>query len=743
MYQGRNPKLYLILFGLALVSSPGQGYSQCPTTTIYSGEMAGDNFGVSVKSAGDVDNDGADDIIVGAIGVNSGAGRVYVFSGATGDTLHIFDGEGPGDHFGVSVSGAGDVDNDGHADLIVGASRNDGSANNAGRAYVFSGNTGDLLYVFSGEGSSDGFGVSVGGAGDVNNDNFDDIIIGAYLNDGNGGNSGRAYVFSGADGDTLYVYSGERGGDQFGVSVSDAGDVNLDGYDDFIIGAYLNDEGGDNARGDGNAGGAYVFSGQTGDTLHVFLGSNGGDFLGISVSGAGDVDNDGYPDLIVGASKDEDEGTNSGKVFVFSGLDGSTLYVFGASGNAASGDLIQISGYSIYLNSGGAGGDIFGVSVSGAGDVNVDNYADIVIGASGNDISGPNTGIALVFSGLDGQELYRLSGETSGDAFGSAVSGGGDVNNDGAADLIVGAFANDGTGVDAGRVYVITPNQTDSDDDGIPDACDNCPTIANNDQSDSDGDGIGDVCDDCPNVNSGLDSDGDCVADDVDNCPLTFNPDQEDIDGDGLGDSCYLPQALWPLTIVVHQFFSSSAGAGASADGDDPDVNLCIYDPDGELICMDSSGNFENTIDTSGGGATYSNVDSSDSVVINSPKTGVYIIEIIPEEDADPTKEYLASIRVDGTSEQVAQGASVPPSGETDTLFVTTTPWIGGDADGSLAIDVQDAIFLVKYLFSGGPAPNPLAAGDANCSGAIDISDACSIILFIFQNGPNLGCPVF
>ncbi|MCH9032072.1 MAG: FG-GAP repeat protein [candidate division Zixibacteria bacterium] len=729
-------KLFLTLFALALVSLPRPGFGQCSTTTIYSGELGGDNFGVSVNSAGDVNNDGADDIIVGAIGVNSAAGRVYVFSGATGDTLYVFDGEAQGDHFGVSVSGAGDVDNDGHADLIVGASRNDGSANNAGRAYVFSGRTGELLYVFSGEGSSDGFGVSVGGAGDVNDDNFDDIIIGAYQNDGNGGNSGRAYVFSGADGDTLYVYTGQGGGDVFGVSVDGVGDVNKDGYADFIIGAYLNDANG------GNAGGAYVFSGFNGDTLYEFLGEQGGAHFGISVAGAGDVNNDTYPDFIVGASKDDSGGTNSGKAFIFSGLDGSTLYVFGASGSVASSNLIQISNYSIYLNSGGAGGDIFGVSVSGAGDVNADDYADIVVGASGNDISGPNAGIALVFSGLDGQELYRLTGESSGDAFGSAVSGG-DVNNDGAADLIVGAFENDGAGDNAGRVYVITPNQIDSDNDGIPDACDNCPAIANNDQSDTDGDGIGDVCDDCPNVNSSIDGDGDCIADDVDNCPLNFNPAQEDVDGDGLGDSCYLPQALWPLTIVVRQFFPSSAGAGPSPDGDDPDVNLCIYDPDGEIICTDSSGNFENTIDTSGGGATYSNVETNDSVVINSPKTGTYIIEIIAEADADPTKNYIASIRVDGTSEQETQGASVPTSGETDTLFLTTTPWLGGDADGSFAIDVGDASFMIKYIFADGPAPNPLAAGDADCSGAIDVNDICTIIIYIFQDGPALGCPIF
>ena len=141
------------------------------------------------------------------------------------------------------------------------------------------------LYTFTGAAVFDNFGLSVSGAGDVNNDGYSDLIVGAYGNDAGGSNAGRAYVYSGQTGGLLYTFTGEAAGDEFGRSVSGAGDVNNDGYADLIVGAPSTEY-------EGYPGQAYVYSGQTGALLYTFTGEAAGDLFGTSVSGAGDVKND-------------------------------------------------------------------------------------------------------------------------------------------------------------------------------------------------------------------------------------------------------------------------------------------------------------------------------------------------------------------------------------------------------------------------------------------------------------------
>jgi hypothetical protein len=386
-------------------------------------------FGYSVSGAGDVNNDGYADLIVGAPYNGAGgtsAGRAYVYSGHTRALLYTFTGEAAGNQFGYSVSGAGDVNNDGYADLIVGAPGNDAGGTDAGRAYVYSGQTGALLYTFTGEAAGDRFGVSVSGAGDVNNDGYADLIVGAGWNNAGGTNAGRAYVYSGQTGALLYTFTGAAADDRFGRSVSGAGDVNKDGYADLIVGAYNNDAGGT------DAGRAYVYSGQSGALLYTFTGEAAGDRFGGSVYGAGDVNNDGYADLIVGAFYNDAGGADAGRAYVYSGQTGALLYTF----------------------TGEAAGDLFGTSVSGAGDVNNDGYADLIVGAPYNGAGGTEAGRAYVYSGLTAALLYTFTGEAAGNAFGASVSGAGDVNNDGYAELIVGAPFHDAGGTAAGRAYV-------------------------------------------------------------------------------------------------------------------------------------------------------------------------------------------------------------------------------------------------------------------------------------------------
>ncbi len=431
-----------------------RGYAQTITLNSPNEEVSG-QFGVAVSSAGDVNGDGKADVIAGAFHENPGAspvdaGRAYIFSGADGSLLFtlVSPNEEAGGEFGISVSGAGDVNADGKADVIVGARLEDPGTSpvNAGRAYVFSGADGSLLFtlVSPNEEASGQFGIRVSGAGDVNSDGRADVIVGAMTEDPGTSpiNAGRAYIFSGADGSLLFTLASpnEQAAGHFGVWVSGAGDINNDGKADVIVGAFFEDP----SPSAIDAGRAYVFSGADGSVLFTLVSPNAetsGEF-GSPVAGAGDVNMDSTPDVIVGA-RPEDPGTSpndAGRAYIFSGVDGSLLFTL-ASPNQES-------------------GGVFGNSVSGAGDVNDDGYADVMIGAPFEDpgASPINSGRAYIFSGADGsvwRTLVSPNEETSG-AFGVSVSSAGDANADGKPDVIVGAYLEDPSAgsTNAGRAYI-------------------------------------------------------------------------------------------------------------------------------------------------------------------------------------------------------------------------------------------------------------------------------------------------
>ena len=390
----------------------------------FGADSAGDGFGGAVSGAGDVNGDGIPDLIVGAIGDDSGttSGSARVFSGSDGSLLYNFDGDSAGDLFGASVSGAGDVNGDGFADLIVGAPGPLFAIPVNGYARVFSGIDGSVLFNFDGDSLLDFFGRSVSGVGDLNGDGFDDFIVGAPGTPFGNAISGYARVFSGSDGSVLYNFEGDSLFDEFGASVSGAGDIDGDGFADLIVGATGVDS--DDPFIDGDSGSARVFSGSDGSVLHNFAPANpnGGEGFGTSVSGAGDVNGDGFADLIVGAHVTADGfGGIGGSARVFSGSDGSVLYLYG----------------------GGFEG-FFGRSVSGAGDVNGDGFADVIIGVAGDAETGFGGvgGSARVRSGIDGSALYDFDGDFRFDGFGTSVSAAGDLNGDGIDDFIVGAYAN-------------------------------------------------------------------------------------------------------------------------------------------------------------------------------------------------------------------------------------------------------------------------------------------------------------
>ena len=494
-----------------------------------------DQSGRSVSNAGDVNGDGFDDLIIGAHradpnGLNnsfdSGASYV-VFGKESGDVVELSDIEvGTGtfgfmiaggiekSYYNQSVSGAGDVNGDGLADLIVGAPL--GGAGRTGISFVVFGkadnttiNLSDISlnniggFVINGVSSLDQSGQSVSGAGDVNGDGKDDLIVGSFKDDPNGSNSGASFVVFGKadttavalsdiegevlnpidlDGNAIlddpsgFVINGVAEGDLSGTSVSGAGDVNGDGLDDLIIGASHDDPNGSNSGASfvvfGKAGSEVVELSAIGTGGFAINGISAGDATGSSVSGAGDVNGDGLDDVIIGVPFSGSDRALSGASFVVFGKAGTDVVELSdiKSGTLnlidlnLNGLLDDPSGFEI---SGLTSDALLGHSVSDAGDVNGDGFDDLIIGAHNFDFNGSSSGTSFVVFGkadgiavdipgiITGRGGFALNGVSQNDQSGRSVSSAGDVNGDGFDDLLIGAPLDDPNSIEsAGTSFV-------------------------------------------------------------------------------------------------------------------------------------------------------------------------------------------------------------------------------------------------------------------------------------------------
>ncbi len=340
-------------------------------------------------------------------------------------------------------------------------------------------------FVLNGIDAADRSGHSVSSAGDFNGDGFDDLIIGAYTADPNGmGRAGECYVvFGGAgvgsatpielaslDGSNGFILNGIDQNDRCGFSVSSAGDVNGDGFDDLIIGAYYastKDElAGESYIVFGGAGvgsgGVIELSGLDGANGFVLRGVDAFDRSGQAVATAGDVNGDGFGDMMIGAASADPNGQTSGETYV----------VFGGAGIGASGvfELSDLDGANGFVLRGVNMSDFSGLSLASAGDVNADSYDDLIIGAAFADPNGMQSGESYVvfggvdtgaagvieLSNLDGTDGFVLNGIDADDQSGYSVSYAGDINGDGVDDLVIGAHRADVNDRDrAGESYVV------------------------------------------------------------------------------------------------------------------------------------------------------------------------------------------------------------------------------------------------------------------------------------------------
>jgi hypothetical protein len=398
-----------------------------------------DQIGTQIGAAGDIDGDGVPDVILGANYSSPNglfqAGSAFVYSGQTGSLLWRFDGSNSAEWLGHSTAGIGDVNGDGFGDVIVGAPKaTPQAAFRAGAAYIFSGADGTLILQFNGANTNDYFGTSVASAGDIDGDGVEDVVVGAPQADSGNGNTGSAFVYSGATGNQLWRFDGFQGGEWMGCAVASAGDVNADTVPDFIIGAQYTSQ-----YGLAFAGSAYVFSGADGTLLWRFDSENSYDEFGTSVSTAGDVDADGHADMIIGAPLADPHGASyAGAAYVYSGATGRRLWQF--TGKKAN--------------------DQLGASVSGGGDVDGDGVSDIIAGAMyTNEGAFLQSGSAYLWSGATGELLKTFQGASMGDSFGSSVAFIGDVDGDQLEDFAIGARANDPQGINsAGSVYLHSLN---------------------------------------------------------------------------------------------------------------------------------------------------------------------------------------------------------------------------------------------------------------------------------------------
>jgi hypothetical protein len=420
-------------------------YWTYPNQEDFSLFQNGTELGTAVSSAGDLNDDGYDDAIVGAIRYTDNVdkeGAVFLFLGSqqglSNSPVWVQGGGQDSSEFGCAINNIGDINGDLVSDILVGACRYNTTLKQAGKIFVYFGGS-DITaksmadWNFEGDQKESSFGSAVSPAGDLNKDNFADFIVGAKYYDTEGKtNNGKAFVFFGGKKEDIsispdWIATGIDSYSLFGYSVSSAGDVDGNGYPDIIVGS----------PGLTNFGYAYVFlnsiSGLEDIPSITITNSQPGAKFGSSVAGIGDVNHDGFDDVLIGSPSAKNE---SEEVV-------GCVYLYLGSGGATSSDYQDYD----WMHCGDQVGGLFGATVAAAGNMNNDpeNLADFLVGMPNFSMSNEQRGAIFLFfgsssnpSGVDDYYEYTY-GKQSSTGFGSALSSTGDVNNDSVPDVIVGA----------------------------------------------------------------------------------------------------------------------------------------------------------------------------------------------------------------------------------------------------------------------------------------------------------------
>lgn len=407
------------------------------------GEFSGVDYGVSVASAGDINGDGFADVIVGAqkyLIDDERCGAAFVYLGGGGGLTSyphkILSSGVYGSYFGGAVDTAGDVNGDGYDDVIIGSPNHKEFVSNEprGAAYLYFGSPSGLQdaadWAFISPTKDSQFGYAVSGVGDVNGDGFDDVLIGANIYKNVETNEGAAFLFlgsgSGLGSEPAWIFESNQAGAQAGYALAGIGDIDGDLLADVLISAPTYDYDGKT-----DAGMIWIFTGMDSPLGLSSIpywsasGTQNNEQFGSAVDGAGDVNGDGYLDLIVGARGYDEDLVDIGAAYLFTNS---------SSGMKSAADW-KVSSDQIYSG--------FGISVAGLGDVNLDGFDDVAVGAHHYTDDQSLEGMVFAYRGspigLETTPKWTGGGNKADADFGFSIANAGDVDDDGSNDLLVGA----------------------------------------------------------------------------------------------------------------------------------------------------------------------------------------------------------------------------------------------------------------------------------------------------------------